>query len=584
VPTAEALLDSFEIMIDGAALDSYNDVLSINVRSGLDTSAHARIEVDADDLDSMVYGVGKQLIVKAAPAGSSALVQVFDGTILGIACELSMGRAQFVIDAYDDSYKLGRETKIATHLSKTLSDVVSTIAGDASLTADVSGLPSTQFESLQQTGTPYQFLDRLVRAAGCMWRVEGTTLIVRKRNDEPTSIRLQAGTDLMSFRVRFSASEATSDVSVRGWDSDRQSTVVGAATAPTTAVTASIVDQRMGRVDPKQAVAWTRTPVDQNDAVAMATALRQRMDDSRITGRGQTPLVPSMVPGSTVEIDGMGAIFNGEYRVAEVEHTFQPGHAFVTRFAVGAPEPTSLVDLLGNGARPSSDHFLGGVTVGVVTNLEDPEARMRVKLKLPYLSDDEDTGWARVMQFGAGNKRGWWMHPEVDDEVIVAFENGDPRLPVVIGGVWSSGNTRPTLAALDGNRLTTRSYTSAKGHTLNFDDGDAPAIELAHAKTEAHVRLDDDKSILIEAPGGDLVIKNKNGSITIKADGKIALEGTEITLDAKQKVTIKGGTDVSAEGLNVKLTAKVGLEAKGTTAKLEGSGMAEVKGGMVKIN
>ena len=80
------------------------------------------------------------------------------------------------------------------------------------------------------------------------------------------------------------------------------------------------------------------------------------------------------------------------------------------------------------------------------------------------------------------------------------------------------------------------------------------------------------------------MIKNKNGSITIKADGKIALEGTEITLDAKQKVTIKGGTDVSAEGLNVKLTAKVGLEAKGTTAKLEGSGMAEVKGGMVKIN
>ncbi len=579
-----SLLDAFEITVDGTALSSYDQVLSINIRSGLDTSAHARIEADADDLDSMAYGVGNELKIEAAPAGASALVPVFQGTILAIACELSMGRAQFVIDAYDDSYKLGRETKVATHLSTTLTDVISTIARSAGLTADLSGLPTTTFESLQQIGTPYQFLDRLVRAAGCVWRVEGTKLIVRKRNDEPTSIKLVAGIDLMSFRVRYSASEDTSEVSVRGWDTVAQRSVVGVSATPTTEATASIVTDSKAKVNQNKAVAWTRTPVDQSDATAMATALRQRMDDSRITGRGQTPLVSSMVPGSIVEIDGMGDIFNGNYRVAEVEHSFQPGHAFITRFAVGAPEPTSLVDLLGNGARPSSDHFLGGVTVGIVTNIEDPEAKKRVKLKLPYLADDEDTGWARVMQFGAGAGRGWWVHPEIGDEVIVAFENGDPRLPVVMGGVWSSSNAWPDLATINGNNLTSRSYTSAKGHTLNFDDGDAPAIELTHASTKAHVRFDKDDGIMIEAPDQDLMIKNAKGSIKIARNGDITIKGQNITLDAVQNVTITSKADVSAEGLNVKLTAKASLEAKGAMAKLEGSGMAEVKGALVKIN
>lgn len=581
---AGSLLDSFEIKVDGTALRSYDQVLSINIRSGLDTSAHARIEVDADDLDSMAYGVGNELKIEAAPAGASALVPVFQGTILAIACELSLGRAQFVIDAYDDSYKLGRESKVATHLDKSVGDVIRAIAGDAGLTADLSGLPTTTFESLQQIGTPYQFLDRLVRAAGCVWRVEGTKLIVRKRNDEPTSIKLVAGEDLMSFRVRYSASEDTSEVSVRGWDTVAQRSVVGVSAAPTTETTASIVTDSRAKVNQNKAVAWTRTPVDQSDATAMATALRQRMDDSRITGRGQTPLVPSMIPGSIVEIDGMGGIFNGNYRIAEVEHSFQPGHAFITRFAIGAPEPTSLVDLLGNGARPSSDHFLGGVTVGIVTNIDDPEAKKRVKLKLPYLADDEDTGWARVMQFGAGERRGWWVHPEVGDEVIVAFENGDPRLPVVMGGVWSSANAWPDLATIDGNNLTSRAYTSAKGHTLHFDDGDAPAIELTHASTEAHVRLDNDDGIIIEAPDQDLLIKNAKGSIMIAKNGDITIKGANVTLEAQQKVTIKGGTDVAAEGTNVKLTAQASLEAKGAMVKVEGSGITEVKGSMVKIN
>jgi phage baseplate assembly protein gpV len=578
-----SLLDSFEIKVDGSALASYDRIVGISIRAGLDTSAHARIEIDADDLDSTTFGVGKALVVEVGPAGSSSLTQVFAGTILAVGCELSMGRTQFAVDAYDDSYKLGRETVVATHLNVTFGDVVSTMASAAGLTADVQGLPSTQFESVQQFGTPHQFLHRLVWASGCTWRVEGSTLLVRPRTAGAAPLTLTAGENLMSFRVRYSASENVEGVKVRGWDPVQQAAVVGVASAPTTDATASIVGT--GSAEAKTGVAWTRTPVDQSDAEALATALRQWMDDSRVLGRGQTLCAPSMIPGSKVTIDGMGALFNGDYRVAEVEHVFQPTRAFVTRFTVGAPEPTSIVDLLGPGTPSSSGNFLGGVTVGIVTNLDDPEGKKRVKLKLPYLTDQEETGWARVMQFGAGNGRGWWVHPEVDDEVIVAFEHGDPRLPIVLGGVWSGTNAWPTLAVVDQGRLTARSFTSATGHVLNFDDGDTPLIEVKHASTNAHVVLHKDNGILIEAPDQDIAIKNGKGSLLIAKNGDITIKGANVTIEAQQKVTIKATSDAAIDGLNVKVTAQAGLEAKGSaTAKLEGGTMTEVKGGMVKIN
>jgi uncharacterized protein involved in type VI secretion and phage assembly len=346
-----------------------------------------------------------------------------------------------------------------------------------------------------------------------------------------------------------------------------------------------VVGSGSGNTTLGTAIAWTRAPVDQDDATAMATALHQWMNDSRVIGRGQTLCAPSIAPGSVVEIDGMGALFNGKYRVAEVEHSLQPGRAFITRFTVGAPEPTSLVDLLGEGARSSSGQFLGGVTVGIVTNLEDPEGKKRVKLKLPYLADNEDTGWARVVQFGAGNRRGWWVHPDVGDEVIVAFENGDPRLPIVLGGVWSTANAWPDLAVVDGGALNARSFTSAKGHVLHFDDSDTPLIEIKHASTDARIVLHADNGILIEAPDQDIEIKNGKGSLKIAANGDITIKGTNVTIEAQQKVTIKAGADAALEGLSVKVTAQTSLEAKATgSAKLDGGGMTEIKGGMVKIN
>jgi uncharacterized protein involved in type VI secretion and phage assembly len=582
-----ALVEAMEIQVDGADLSYLDEVAHVSVRKGFDAASHAHIEIDTTHDRTGIaarFVVGASVSIKISTSTTSTPMEVFVGTVLGIGCELNMGRSQFVVDAYDKSYVLGRSTETATHLRVTYSQIVQKIAQQVGLTSDIQGLPTAEFESVQQFGTPHQFIDRITRSSGCEWFVDGKRLVVRPRTTSGTTVALTGGVDLMSFSARYSASEEASDLTVRGWDPVSQTEVVGTATAPTATATAPVVAANRKKIHPKAAVAWPRTPFDQNDATAIATALHQWMDDSSMTGRGQTYANPAIVPGVMLDIDGMGSQWNGKYRVSEVEHSFRPSTSWVTRFTLGAPEPTSLVDLLGAPSVPTSQQFLGGVTIGVVTNLEDPEGQRRVKLKLPYLSDTQDTGWARVVQLGAGKGRGLWIHPEPGDEVIVAFEQGDARRPIVLGGVWSSKNTSPATAVVDNGALSGRSLTSREGHLLHFDDKEK-LIEVKHATSNAHVVLDADKGIVVEAPDGDLEIKNAQGSIKIAKNGDITLTGNKITIKAKQDVSIEGLNVNTKSQVATKVEAGTTLDLKGTApTTLESSAITTVKGSLVKIN
>ena len=84
-----------------------------------------------------------------------------------------------------------------------------------------------------------------------------------------------------------------------------------------------------------------------------------------------------------------------------------------------------------------------GVCAALVTDIKDPDRQGRVKIALPW---SPDTGgqrfeaWARLATLFGGNNRGSWFVPDVDDEVLVCFEQGDPRRPFVLGGEFEVDN------------------------------------------------------------------------------------------------------------------------------------------------
>jgi uncharacterized protein involved in type VI secretion and phage assembly len=205
---------------------------------------------------------------------------------------------------------------------------------------------------------------------------------------------------------------------------------------------------------------------------------------------------------------------------------------------------------------------VNGVMIGKVKSIKDEEsgskvhvdAQGRVFIIFPLL-DQEEGYWAPVATAMAGNARGTWLMPEEDDEVVVAFEDGDINHPFIIGFLWN-GQAKPPET--DPNK---RLIKSKQGHSILLDDTkDQEKIVLTSSKGMT-VTMDDTKDkeeIEIKTSKGIVITLDDPGKVmTIKATQAVTVEGPEsvtvkasksVTVDSAQTVTIKGGSSVSIEG------------------------------------
>jgi uncharacterized protein involved in type VI secretion and phage assembly len=194
------------------------------------------------------------------------------------------------------------------------------------------------------------------------------------------------------------------------------------------------------------------------------------------------------------------------------------------------------------------------VVTAIVTNNNDPEDQGRVKLKYPWLANDVESDWARVVGAGAGQERGFYCLPEVNDEVLVAFEHGDVNRPLVLGGLWNGVDAPavPVGQAIRDGKVHTRAFRTRSGHTLTLVDDAEAKVQLE--TSGGHSLLLDDENTLIElktSGGVVLTLNDADGSVTVACQGKLSLEaqqdislkaGTALNLEASGRVVVKGAT------------------------------------------
>ncbi len=206
----------------------------------------------------------------------------------------------------------------------------------------------------------------------------------------------------------------------------------------------------------------------------------------------------------------------------------------------------SLLDLI---EEKKSDSKMYGVVIGIVTNNSDPENLCRVKVKFPWLSSDDESNWARMASPMAGKERGMTFLPEVDDEVLVAFEFGDINMPYVIGSLWNGVDIPPY--GNDDGKNNIRIIKSRSGHVIRLDDTDGEEkIEITDKEKknmiiinikEKKISLTSEKDIEISAPDGKVTIKAKDLEVKTTASAKIEASST-IDLKASGTMTVKGAT------------------------------------------
>ncbi|WP_139487978.1 phage baseplate assembly protein V [Brevibacillus dissolubilis] len=230
-----------------------------------------------------------------------------------------------------------------------------------------------------------------------------------------------------------------------------------------------------------------------------------------------------------------------------------------------------------------------GVLVGIVTNIQDPDSKARVKLNIPIFGADSETDWARVATLMGGNTMGSLFIPDVGDEVLVAFEAGDPEAPYVIGSLWSDKNKPPAGGDYENNTM--RKIRSRSGHELIFNDDDNGAkVTLATSKGQI-IDFDtqaDSVTVSSKDNANQIVIKGgTDNSITLTCSQttiKINQTG-EITLSSNNSVSIKS-TQINIEAqaqMNIKAQAALNLEGQASLS-IKSSGMVQIQGSMVKIN
>jgi uncharacterized protein involved in type VI secretion and phage assembly len=176
-------------------------------------------------------------------------------------------------------------------------------------------------------------------------------------------------------------------------------------------------------------------------------------------------------------------------------------------------------------------HF--GGHLAEVISLDDPQNLARVQVRL-YEADGVDGHdgpiWARVATPFAGENRGAFLIPDVGDEVVVIFMNGDARYPVVVGGLWNGTDTAPESISGGVNRL--KVIRSKNGVKVTLDDQDGQEKFIAETPGGQKITLQDGPgSVTIEDSNGNS-IKLESAGITITASAKVSVNASQVNVSA----------------------------------------------------
>ncbi|HEX6032701.1 MAG TPA: VgrG-related protein [Tepidiformaceae bacterium] len=511
--------------------------------------------------------IGQVVEVAARPSEDEqrSPTPLLSGEVVSIeATYPESGVPTLIVRGYDLSHRLHRGRKVRSFRQMTDSDIAARIAQERGLAAEVDSTDHVHQHLYQENLSDYEFLARRARALGFVLQVEAKKLLFRK----PATIalppvELDYRSTLLDFRPRLTASAQVGNVNVRGWDPTEKRAIVGTAKNADYR-TSKLKFERHGNEFAAQAFGAAETAVSdepvasQAEGDAFAVARISHLWSGDVHADAEAIGNPRIRAGSVVTVQGVGDRFGGDYFVTNVRHTFDASGHYRTSFTVGGYGPDTTADLLFDGAGRMEEQARAvtrGVVIGIVTQNQDPEDQARVKVKFPWLADDSESHWARLASPMAGDDRGLLTIPEVNDEVLVAFEHGDFNRPYVIGALWNGVDKPPVAAsrAVDGSGVVRRIFKTRAGHVIQLDD------------TSGKEKIE--------------IIDKSNGNKVV-----IDTAANKITVDARLEVEIKGGQKVAIKAPQVEIEGTQSVKVSGAQIESAASARQKISGGIVEIN
>lgn len=251
---------------------------------------------------------------------------------------------------------------------------------------------------------------------------------------------------------------------------------------------------------------------------------------------------------------------------------------------------SGLVDIFGasNGSSIEKSGTRSGIALAKITNIKDPKNLGRVKCA--YITSDKDageTGWLYCITPFGGNQYGSFFHPNVDDVVAIAYENGDIHRPFVIGCLWVK-DAKPPLKVTNGKNEEYKFITPNKSYVDFVDTKGKEKITVATPKDRTII-LDDEKQLMQVSDGKNIIsVDGKTGEVSLTCDKKLTIKvgaGVTITCDGTTgAVNIKTNKEVALDSAQINVKASGTAQVTGSMLTLKSSGVTTVKGSVTKIN
>ena len=524
-----------------------NNLVELTVDSSLDVPDMFMMRFHDDRyelMDGTQLDLGKAVEIGFQVLGRSTTV--FKGEITGLEPYYDEEmNAWLTVRGYDKRHRLSRGSQIRVFLNQTDSQIVQSIAGEAGLSIEVEATTVTHKYVCQHDQTDLEFIEERARLNGYELVFADDKLRFRKPSGSRPSVALEHGVGLRSFSPRLSAVNQVNSVTVKGWDPIQKQAVVGQATS--TSSQPQIGLGKNGGAASQQAFSSqaklyeVRYDVTQAQADKLAQSLLDEINAGFIEATGMAFGDPNIKAGCELNITKLGTRFSGKYVVTSATHTYTQ-EGYNTEFRVEGKKPWLMSSLVGGNGHGGVFSQWQGVVPAVVTNNNDPDSHGRIKVKFPWLDDTKESNWARVASVGAGNQRGIQWLPEVNDEVLVAFEQGDFNRPIILGGLWNGQDKMPETQAntIKNGKVVRRVWKTRLGHTIRFVDDDSEKyIEIVDSAQGTTIKLDAQNKTLDITCKGDITI-NSTGKTTVKATGNL-------DMSSSANVTLKGGANVNVE-------------------------------------
>jgi Rhs element Vgr protein len=582
---------SYKITCAGAAVDDSVQVISLRVLSSVNKISIAELEIFDGDIATQEFPVangsnfkpGTEIKIEAGYGSTTE--EVFSGIVTRMGVEMDTARgSRLLVECRDKSVKMTIGRKNANYVDKTDSDILSTVIGSYGLTADVSSTSLQHKELVQYYSTDWDFLVARTEVNGMIVLSSGETVTVTTPQTSASPVlTVEYGGDLIEFKADTDNRDQISQVKAVSWSPSTQAIVSQTASPKSLNEQGNIDSATLAEAtSPSSYRLQTPVPLEQEEIKSWAESQQLKSGLSRIRGRMKFQGSAKAVPGSLIEVKGVGDRFSGNVFVSSVQHELAEGE-WLTEVDFGQSaewfaDRRDLVTPPASGLLPGIE----GLHLGVVKKLDaDPAGEKRIQVSIPLLEAETDGVWARLTNFYASKEFGEFFIPEIGDEVLLGYLNNDPSYPVILGSLYSSNRTPPYDLTAENN---TKAIVTRSKLRFIFDD-DKKVITLITPANNQIVISDDDKSITLKDEHGNKAILNADGitldsykDVVVKAQGKI-------TMTAMDSISATAQADVKITGLNVTETAQVAYTAKGNaSAELSASGQTTVRGAMVMIN